>query len=1613
MPVRPLAHELVRRQAQLAPHAIAVDDGARRLTYADLDRRAGALAAFLGGTGLGVETLVGVMAGPCPDLVVAVLGVLRAGMAFVPLDPTRPPDRLRLESARCALVLTEAGLRHAAGVAGEADRAVLPANLCYVIHTSGSTGEPKGVMVHHAGLANLVEALREPTGVGPRSRVLQHASIGFDAMVWEILLTLTAGGTVCLAERAEMLPGADLARTLRERRITSVLLPPSALAVTDPDGLPELATVISGGERCTPGVVAAWAPGRRLLNAYGPTEATVAVSVGECRSDEEPVTAGGPIPGAELHVLDAGLEPVPAGTVGELYAGGVCLARGYLDRPDLTAERFLPDPVGGGGGRLYRTGDLARRLEDGRLEVLGRVDRQVKLRGFRVELGEVESCLRRHPAVRDVFVTAGSARLVAYVVLTGTTAPADLAAFARARLPHYMVPSAFAPLDRLPLNAGGKVDVAALPAPSLPSDRRPPATATEAGVCAAWEEVLGRPGVPADLDFLDAGGHSLDAVRIAARLSDRLGVALGPADLLEQRTPAALAARIDAALANVGPPRDAGGAAEEAVAGRALSFSQERLWFLDRLSPGDPSNNLALGFRLRGALRAGALERALSALALRHETLRTSLPSRDGEPHVHVDAAAGLALERRELDAGTPAGRERAAAELVETAAARRFDLGRGPLARALLGRFAADDHVLVLSMHHAVADGWSLGVLCRDLSALYRAEVRGTPAGLPALPLRFADHAREQRRRLHRGALGPALDRWCDRLAGAPPVLDLGGGHARAGRGRRRSVTTTRDLAAAVRRLSGRQGVTVFMTLLAAFDVLLQRLSGQDDVVVGTHLAGRDHAELEDVVGPFVNTLPLRTDLSGDPTFRDLLARVRTTVLDAFADRDVPFERLVEGLRGPRDVGRPPVVQVVLNMYTFDEPRLVLPGLEAEPLAEPTPGSGYDLTLYARERDGRLHLDAVHDADLFDAGQVDELLRQYAGLLEQLVAAPDGRLSDLSLVTAPAAAALPDPRRPLGARPRPSLRELAARPPATCRVVGEGEELDAQALDAAAGGLHASLCSAGVGPGDLVAVRAGRGPWLPVALLGVLRAGAAFCVLDTAHPAGRLEACLRLARPAALVEAVAGTPVTRLEDAARPLDAGCPAYVAFTSGSTGAPRAIVGEAEPVAHFLDWYAQTFALGPADRFALLAGLSHDPLLRDVLTPAWVGAELHVPEPGVHGAPVRLVRWLRDRAITVAHLTPALGRLLAEAARAVPDLPALRLVALGGDLLLRADVDALAALAPNARFVNFYGATETPQGVSALEVRPCAGSGPVPLGAGIADTQVLVLRGDRQAGTGELGEICVRTPYLAAGYLGEPDLTRARFVANPFRDDPGDRLYRTGDAGRHLPDGTIAFAGRIDDQLKIDGVRVEPAEIEARLREHPGVRAAAVVGRARGDRVELVAYVVPPAAADDPTLRAHLRERLPAAMVPGRTIGLERLPLTPNGKLDGAALPAPRAERAARGTAPGSDVELAIAGAWRQVLAAPAVGLDDNFFDIGGSSLAMARVHSLLQDRLGCELSIVDLFRYPTVRALAGFLGGPAAGAVDDRAVDRGRERLARRAHRTRAPRGLDGERHVER
>jgi amino acid adenylation domain-containing protein len=1643
-------HSRFAARSRLTPEAPALTCGDVTLSYGELNCRSNQLARRLRGHGAGPESRVGLCMDRSPDLVVGILGILKAGAAYVPLDPGYPRERL-------AYIIEDAGIQIV--VATEEPAATLPdtvgqilldahrellerlpagdleplgdgASLAYVIYTSGSTGHPKGALIAHGHVAGLFDATEELFGFGEQDVWTLFHSYAFDFSVWEIWGALLYGGRLVIVPW-EMSRSPELfLDLLRREQVTVLNQTPSAfarLAQVDAErggAATDLRLVIFGGEALDPAGLAPWFARHGdaqplLVNMYGITETTVHVTwrplcAAGSRKDERRSVIGMPIPGLSLAVMDAGLRPVPIGVPGELVIGGAGLARGYLGRPGLTAERFVPDPAGGcAGGRLYRSGDLGRFLPQGEVEYLGRIDHQVKIRGIRIELGEIEAALTALEGVREAVVVAredppgsGERRLVAYAV--GDAAPGALRRGLRERLPEHMVPAIIVTLAALPLTHNGKVDRKALPAPEGQSSSEEgwlaPRTPVEEVLAGIWAELLGLERVGTAGHFFDLGGHSLLATQVMSRLRGAFGVAMPLRDLFEAPVLADLASRIEASRRSGAVPPTLPLGPQPRHGPLPLSFAQQRLWIIDQLEPVGSLYNVPVALRLEGPLDAAVLARSLCEIVRRHEALRTVFAAPAGTPVQVIRPAVSFALPLVDLAGLVEGARAELALALAGEEARRPFDLTRDPLLRGALLRLADADHVLVLTIHHIASDGWSMGVLVREVTALYAAWSEGRPSPLLELPIQYADYAAWQRKWLDGAALDRLLAYWLRQLGESNGPLALPADRARpahrSGRGGVRTFRLPVPLAGALSTLARREEATLFMVLLSAFDALLYRVCGQEDVRVGFPIAHRNREEIEGLIGFFSNTLVLRAHFPAGLSFLGLLKQVRETTLGAFDHQDLPFEKLVESMGGEQS--RDPL-QAIFGLQNAPMPDPGLAGLRLTPLDVDNGRAKFDLVLTLAESSGHLDGSLQFDSDLFDTTTAARLVEYFVTLLSDAAEDPARSIKDLSLLSAGARQRLlieaNDTHGAAGELPMVTelFGDVAARCPDEVAVVWTGDqpgvdrELSYRDLDRSSSRLACWLHWRGIGPGRRVGICLGHSPAMIVAVLGVLKAGAAYVPLDPRHPRGRLTF---LACDAGIAfwltdrewagQVPAGVaPVLDLqsgwEEVAQQPEAPLPpplpespAYVIYTSGSTGRPKGVVLSHRSLSFYTSWAVSVYLTEPALTLPLYSSLAFDLTVTSLFPPLVAGHRIRI----YRGSAVRVVEDIfREGRVDVVKLTPSHLAL-------VQGLPCqgsrIRRLIVGGEALdwsLAAEL--VQAFGGRLEIFNEYGPTEAAVGCMIHRFAPGDPRlATVPIGRPAGGDTIYVLdAGLSPVPENVTGEIYIGGEGLAQSYLGQPALTAERFLPNPFA--PGERVYRSGDLARVRADGTLEFLGRRDSQVKLHGHRLELDEIRAALVEHSQVRDAVVRTLDDGQRGQvLAAYYVARHEQDATALRAFLAERLAEEVLPSFFVHLRRLPLTLNGKVNLEALPglAEIRERISGGGAVGREaprsptVDL-LTVVWTDVLRVPRIGEKDNFFALGGHSLLGAQVIARVRETFGVDLALRALFERPTLVELA--------------------------------------------
>ncbi|MGO0714668.1 non-ribosomal peptide synthetase DhbF [Bacillus subtilis] len=1656
--------DMFEKQAVLTPERIALICDDVQVNYQELNQEANRLARLLIEKGIGPEQFVALALPRSPEMVASMLGVLKTGAAYLPLDPEFPADRISymLEDAKPSCIITTEEIAASLpddlaipelvldqAVTQEIIKRYSPENPdvsvsldhpAYIIYTSGSTGRPKGVVVTQKSLSNFLLSMQEAFSLGEEDRLLAVTTVAFDISALELYLPLISGAQIVIAKKETIREPQALAQMIENFDINIMQATPTlwhALVTSEPEKLRGL-RVLVGGEALPSGLLQALQDLHcSVTNLYGPTETTIwsaAAFLEEGLQGVPPI--GKPIWNTQVYVLDNGLQPVPPGVVGELYIAGTGLARGYFHRPDLTAERFVADPYGPPGTRMYRTGDQARWRADGSLDYIGRADHQIKIRGFRIELGEIDAVLANHPHIEQAAVVVredqpGDKRLAAYVVADAAIDTAELRRYMGASLPDYMVPSAFVEMDELPLTPNGKLDRKALPAPDFSTSvsDRAPRTPQEEILCDLFAEVLGLARVGIDDSFFELGGHSLLAARLMSRIREVMGAELGIAKLFDEPTVAGLAAHLD--LAQSARPALQRAERPEKI---PLSFAQRRLWFLHCLEGPSPTYNIPVAVRLSGELDQGLLKAALYDLVRRHESLRTIFPESQGTSYQHI-----LDADQAHPELHVTEIAEKELSDRLAEAVRYSFDLAAEPAFRAELFVIGPDEYVLLLLVHHIVGDGWSLTPLTRDLGTAYAARCHGRSPEWAPLAVQYADYALWQQELLGNednpnSLIAGQLAFWKETLKNLPDQLELPTDYSRPAEPSHDGDTIhfriEPELHKRLQELARANRVSLFMVLQSGLAALLTRLGAGTDIPIGSPIAGRNDDALGDLVGLFINTLVLRTDTSGDPSFRELLDRVREVNLAAYDNQDLPFERLVEVLNPARSRATHPLFQIMLAFQNTPDAELHLPDMESSLRINSVGSAKFDLTLEISEdrlADGTPNgMEGLleYSTDLFKRETAQALADRLMRLLEAAESDPDEQIGNLDILAPEEHSSMVtdwqsvSEKIPHACLPEQFEKQAALRPDAIA-VVYENQELSYAELNERANRLARMMISEGVGPEQFVALALPRSLEMAVGLLAVLKAGAAYLPLDPDYPADRIAFMLKDAQPAFImtntkaanhippVENVpkivlddpelaeklntypAGNPKNK--DRTQPLSPLNTAYVIYTSGSTGVPKGVMIPHQNVTRLFAATEHWFRFSSDDIWTMFHSYAFDFSVWEIWGPLLHGGRLVIVPHHVSRSPEAFLRLLVKEGVTVLNQTPSAFYQFMQAEREQPDLGqalSLRYVIFGGEALELSRLEDWYNRHPENRpqLINMYGITETTVHVSYIELDRSMAALRVNslIGCGIPDLGVYVLDERLQpVPPGVAGELYVSGAGLARGYLGRPGLTSERFIADPF-GPPGTRMYRTGDVARLRADGSLDYVGRADHQVKIRGFRIELGEIEAALVQHPQLEDAAVIVREDqpGDK-RLAAYVIPSEETfDTAELRRYAAERLPDYMVPAAFVTMKELPLTPNGKLDRKALPAPDFAAAVTGRGPRTPQEEILCDLFMEVLHLPRVGIDDRFFDLGGHSLLAVQLMSRIREALGVELSIGNLFEAPTVAGLAERLEmGSSQSALD--------------------------------
>lgn len=1658
-------HELFETQVARSPQAVAIVDGERQWTYAELNERANQVAHALRRHGVGPDVPVAVRLPRSAEIVATLLGVFKAGGAYLPLDPQWPADRVEY-MVRDAQVTTLVTQRTLPGelpsevtyvldpFADEASLADEPrtnpsplttvGNLAYVIYTSGSTGRPKGVMIEHRALVNYVFAAAREYEINAADRVLQFASVSFDAHAEEIYTTLTHGATLVMRPADALDSFEQFCARCSEAGVTVLSLPTAFWheltadqATSERPWPASLRLVIIGGERARPEIVATWferdSSRIRLLNTYGPTETTVVATSAELRRGDggrARVPIGRPLGNMRAYVLDKHLRPVPVGVPGELFVGGASVARGYLGRDELTAERFLADPFASlPEARMYRTGDVVRWLSDGRLEFVGRADDQVKIRGFRIEPAEVEQVLGEHPSVTSAAVVvreraASSPELVAYTVgRFGPLAASELRRFLRERLPEYMIPAHFVALDQFPVNTSGKIDRRALPEPTLgmredDAQYVEPRTERERQLAVLWKEILEVSRVGSHDSFFELGGNSLLAIRLTARIRAEFEVEVPLVALFTAPTLSALAERIDE-LAGLGVrPAQTPIPRVSREQGVVLSSSQQLFWTVIQMFPNQPISNIFGLLVLRGELDLPTFRRTLNEVVRRHESLRTYFGvNAEGEPRQFVLPPWEVDVPLVDLSHLPEAERMDEVRQRARKQCSQPFRIDEPPLFRVELFRLSEREHALVTTITHIIFDGWSLQVLVREVSEIYEAYRAGLPVPFAELSVQYPDYAAWEVAMIEGPEFQRLLNYWRRQLSGSTnPELPFKQAVPKGVRHVRDHfhVVLPDDYRPRIEQFARHHGVTIFTTLLAVYKTLLHRYCRVDDVTIAMPVANRGRAETQRMIGDFINTIFVRTYFHGGPTFEEVMRRVQATYAEGVAHEAMPLPLLVKDLIPDYDPSRFPISQVMFNYLQGGASGRVRKRRELEievipPERDPI-STRSDLVLNVTDERKRVRLTFKYDSTILPRAAVEQFARHYRTLLDAVLADPGQAIDQIDLL-------LPDERRrilvewnrteqPLDAPPcvHQHFEEQVRLRPEARAVVFEGESLTYGELNARANQFAYRLRELGVGIEDRVGLCLERSLDLPVAMLGIMKAGAAYVALDPEYPRDRLEFMATDSEPRVIVTTreldarLGAAPAPRFlfdvegpglssqptQNLDLPITGENALYIIYTSGSTGVPKGAINLHKGLVSRFGWERSFYRHQPGDRFLAKTPLSFDPSVIETFRPLATGGLLVLAKPGGQRDPNYLAELIEREQIAMTSFVPSMLRVFLEQDELASKCRSLRRVTCGGESMTRELVE-LFYQRLDAKLYNMYGPTETTISVSYYECRPNDEQSPIPIGRPMSNSRLYVLDERRQPlPVGVPGELYIGGEAVGRGYWNRPELSAERFVADPFVGKANATMYKTGDLCYCLPDGNVVFLGRIDSQVKIRGGRVELGEVESRLNAHPQVAASAVIAKELlGGELSLVAYVVPrdPAVlADSAVLIAELREfvqtALPAFMTPSEFGMLAELPMLPNGKLNRAALPAvaiaSAAKTAAKYEPPAGELEELIAKIWQETLRRPQIGRHDEFFNLGGSSLQAVRVMRRIGEERRIATAVADLFEARTIAALAQLL-----------------------------------------
>ncbi len=1636
LPESNIIHEWFEKIAEEYPESIAMTFNGKALTYSELNAKANKLSHYLINLGTNAEDIVGICIGKSFEMVIASIAVLKVGAAFVPLDPSYPEERLNyiIKDARVKLLITNANndelfhdrtipivnidktkseIEHYGIENPNSD--VEPNNLAYIIYTSGSTGKPKGVMLQHEGFCNLIQRMHEDFIVKKNSSVLQFASYSFDASIAEIFMPLLIGATLSIIDKELAISPGLLIDFMNQNKVTHATLPPSVLSLVDETKIDGGKTFISVGDSCSWSIAERFIDKVRLLNGYGPTEASVGTSwdVVKLEDKNSSLTApiGKPIGNSKIYLLNKELTSVPIGGVGEIFIGGLGLARGYFNRPDLTAEKFLPDPFSlVKGARMYRTGDTARYLNDGTIEFIGRVDFQVKIRGFRIELGEIEAQLNSLGPVKSSIVVAskdnlGNEKLIGYIISDDKKVDAEeIKNLLRNNLPEYMIPYTIVHLNEFPLTPNGKVDRKTLPKPddlAVSEFDESPNNANEEIIANIWKDILKLKNIGINQNIFEIGGHSLLATQVISRLNESFNIQFPIKYIFEYPTISSLAKEIEkyklSDKVNLQPIVKV--SREQKL---PLSFSQKRLWFLNELKPNDPSYNITSAFKLIGSLNTDALFNSINQIVNKHEVLRTVFLDDHGQPYQKILDEIKLEIKQKDFSNLSESEAEINTKNIAINEARSTFNLSTGPLLKVSLFKISDTKHILILTIHHIIADGWSIPILIKDIAEFYNQKVKDIDVKSNELPIQFADYAVWQQSYLESEVYKTQLQYWKNQLIGIPPLLELPLDKQRpsiqTSNGNRISFTIEPELVSALNRISQKEGVTLYMTMLSSFQLLLAKYSNQNDIVIGTPIAGRNKKDIENLVGFFVNNLVIRTKFDGQLTFRKLLKQIRKTALDAYSNQDLPFEKLVEELQPSRDMSHAPIFQVMFVFQNIPFDSVGISDIKLEPIEIETGTTTFDLSLTLSQGKDEINGVFEFNTDLFYETTIEKLIQHYKLLLTKLIKNFKIKVDKIELVTEEEKSKLLNEYNKTEVlfddkiTVHNTFENLVNQNPdniALCffdPLNNINEKLTYSHLDKRANKLARFLLSKGIALEDKVAICLDRSFDLTISVLAVMKAGGTFLPIDPYYPNDRIKYMIDDSAAKFILTTKDLLPkidnnnknlvvldeinLENLSEDSLKLDIYSDnlAYIIYTSGSTGRPKGTMLAHKGLINLANMQRKAFDITAKSKVMQFSSLSFDASVWETVMALLNGATLQLTTKDVVSSGEELSNLIESEKVTTITLPPSVLSVLKQ-----KELPELKTIITAGEAVSNELVHKWGS---NRKFFNAYGPTETTVCASMYLCNEKTYPKGPPIGKPIDNFRLYVLdRNLNLVPEGIPGELCIGGAGLARGYLNKPDFTSDKFIPDPFSGIKGARIYKTGDLVRYLPDGNIEFLGRIDQQVKVRGFRIELGEIDAQIRKIDDVFDTTVVVReSAGEAKQIVAYLVltDNSEFDIQKYRSILGNVLPDYMIPSAFVKLNKIPLTPNGKVDKAALPVPQISSMDLGVEyiePRDDTEIKLVEIAKKLLSADKIGVLDNFFMLGGHSLLATQFISHIREEFSLELPLRQIFETPTIEGIA--------------------------------------------